>query len=176
MVRARPQVRNCGMLRHRPDTLAWQGLTLIVVHDRWRRTALANLLRDADCPVSEASNGMAALRLIEQTPPALLVVDGALPELSGAGLVAALAEQPHGRRTRVLFLEPASMEAPASPEQAGTPRPTTRVASMRADGACSGRPPRRPSPDGVRKRRRLWRTSVARGATDGARVRGDATR
>jgi DNA-binding response OmpR family regulator len=64
-----------------------RSIALVVEDDPWIRLLLRDLLTDAGYAVLEASNGSAALRLVQRQPPALVLLDLILPEQSGLELL-----------------------------------------------------------------------------------------
>lgn len=65
---------------HRNDT---QPTVLVVDHDVWERRYAADLLADGGYAVMGASNGASALRIAEQRACDAIVLDLALPEVTG---------------------------------------------------------------------------------------------
>jgi CheY-like chemotaxis protein len=70
---------------------------LVAHHDRWTRLVLAEVLTQAGYSVSEASNGISALRLAAHTRPRLMVLSAQLSELAAADVRAALKADPSTR-------------------------------------------------------------------------------
>jgi CheY-like chemotaxis protein len=77
---------------------------LVAHHDRWTRLVLAEVLTHAGYNVSEASNGMSALRLAAQTRPGLLVLSAQLSELGGSDVRAALKANPSTRAMGIFVI------------------------------------------------------------------------
>jgi DNA-binding response OmpR family regulator len=67
-----------------------RSIVLVVDDDPWIRLFLRDLLMDEGYAVLEASNGPAALRLLERHAPALVLLDLVLPEQSGLDLLTVL--------------------------------------------------------------------------------------
>src|SRR3984893_12696199 len=67
-----------------------RSIVLVVDDDPWARLLLRDLLTDEGYAVLEASNGPAALRLLERHGPALMLLDLVLPEQSGLDLLTVL--------------------------------------------------------------------------------------
>jgi DNA-binding response OmpR family regulator len=67
-----------------------RSIVLVVDDDPWIRLLLRDLLMDEGYAVLEASNGPAALRLLERHAPALVLLDLVLPEQSGLDLLTVL--------------------------------------------------------------------------------------
>jgi len=70
---------------------------LIVEDDAWIRGVLRDVLTDANYLVVEAHDGRTGLRLIEEHAPDLVLLDIALPELTGLDV---LRQMRRARRTR----------------------------------------------------------------------------
>ncbi len=65
-------------------------IVLVVDDDPWIRLLMRDLLTDEGYEVLEASNGFAALRLVERQAPTLVLLDLVLPEQSGLDLLTVL--------------------------------------------------------------------------------------
>jgi DNA-binding response OmpR family regulator len=63
---------------------------LVVDDDFWIRALVCDLLEDEGYTVEQASNGSAALRLARRQPPQVMLLDLALPELSGLSVLASM--------------------------------------------------------------------------------------
>lgn len=63
---------------------------LVVEHDPWTRVSLSNALSDAGLTVTEASNGISALRLALSIGAQVAVIGSELPEMPAAELVRCL--------------------------------------------------------------------------------------
>ena len=70
---------------------------MLVEDDAWIRTFLRDVLSDAGFQVSEAADGRTALRMCRENPPDLVLLDLAMPELTGREV---LQELRRSRRTR----------------------------------------------------------------------------
>ena len=60
-----------------------RSIVLVVDDDPWIRLLMRDLLTDEGYTVLEASNGFAALRLVERHAPTIVLLDLVLPEESG---------------------------------------------------------------------------------------------
>jgi len=65
-------------------------IVLVVDDDPWIRLLMRDLLTDEGYAVLEASNGFAALRLVERQAPTIVLLDLVLPEQSGLALLTQL--------------------------------------------------------------------------------------
>jgi DNA-binding response OmpR family regulator len=63
---------------------------LVVDDDFWIRSLVCDLLEDEGYAVQQASNGSAALRLARRQPPQVMLLDLALPEMSGLSVLASM--------------------------------------------------------------------------------------
>src|SRR5512143_799820 len=63
---------------------------LVVEHDPWTRVSLSNALSEAGLTVTEASNGISALRLALSIGAQVAVIGAELPEMPAAELVRCL--------------------------------------------------------------------------------------
>jgi DNA-binding response OmpR family regulator len=63
---------------------------LVVDDDFWIRALVCDLLEAEGYEVQQASNGSAALRLARRQPPRVMLLDLALPELSGLSVLACM--------------------------------------------------------------------------------------
>jgi len=79
---------------------------LVVDDDPCIRGLISEALDWEGYPVVTAANGAEALKVVETTPPALVVLDMQMPELDGPGFVRALRER--GLRLPVLVLTAAT--------------------------------------------------------------------
>lgn len=80
---------------------------LIVDDDQLIRTMVRDALADVPCTVQEASSGDAALAVIQQRKPAVVLLDLVMPGKSGLEVLRALG----GRGPRVLVLSALDTEA-----------------------------------------------------------------
>src|SRR5260370_8476694 len=62
-------------------------IVLVVDDDPWIRLLMRDLLTDEGYAVLEASNGFAALRLVERQAPTIVLLDLLWPEQSGLDLL-----------------------------------------------------------------------------------------
>ncbi len=67
-------------------------------------------LSTADCAVHHVSDGEAALRLIQETLPAAVILDGMLPGMDGFEVLRALKESPETRAIPVMMLTARTLE------------------------------------------------------------------
>jgi len=79
---------------------------LVVEDDPDIRAALCEVLERASYEVVQASNGAEAMELVraQTTPFALILLDWLLPAMTGAEVVASLAQDPTHRATPILVL------------------------------------------------------------------------
>jgi DNA-binding response OmpR family regulator len=84
-------------LRHEPSAL-------VVDDDMHVRALLAEIMEEQGFDVITASNGFSGLRLASERHPRLIVLDLALPELSGAEVLRELRAAPATRDTAVLVV------------------------------------------------------------------------
>jgi CheY-like chemotaxis protein len=70
-------------------------IALIVEHHVWLRSTLIGLFEEIGYVVSAASNGIAALRLVTEVRPSIVVLGAGLPELSGELVAAELMAMRH---------------------------------------------------------------------------------
>ena len=75
---------------------------LVIDDDRGIRSLLAGVLGDAGWDVTEASNGFSGLRRAEQDAPDLILLDLALPEMTGITVLDELQRQPSTRAVPVV--------------------------------------------------------------------------
>ncbi len=74
----------------RRETAAARKTVLVVENDRWMRTLLSELLEEAGYEVVQASNGGEALRSLSAGTVDIVVLDLALPEVSGVDVLHAM--------------------------------------------------------------------------------------
>jgi DNA-binding response OmpR family regulator len=78
---------------------------LLIEHDPWLRSLLTNVLaNDEGYTVLPAASGQAGLRLAQQHPPDVILLDLALPDQSGFEVLRQLQTQPPTRRIPVLVV------------------------------------------------------------------------
>jgi CheY-like chemotaxis protein len=82
-------------------------IALVLHHDTWTRTHLADELSMAGYSVLSASNGISGLRLAEQQGPEVILLSPALPELSGSEVLDHLRADPSTRHIPVLIVDDA---------------------------------------------------------------------
>jgi two-component system, chemotaxis family, chemotaxis protein CheY len=81
------------------------GRTVMVVEDNDAiRQALADLLEDEGYEVRAARNGRDALAQIEERPPAVIVLDIAMPEMNGVELKRRLGASPELQAIPIIVL------------------------------------------------------------------------
>jgi CheY-like chemotaxis protein len=82
-----------------------QARTLLVVEDDDQLRGLyGTALREAGFDVREASDGLEALRRIDEQPPDAIVLDLMLPRVSGFGVLHDITTQPHTRQIPVIVV------------------------------------------------------------------------
>jgi CheY-like chemotaxis protein len=116
---------------------------LVAHHDRWTRLVLSDALVHEGFRVAEASNGLAALRLVEQARPDVVVLGAELSELASSEVRSAIKSDPRTRGIGVFVVREVARPAVAA------------VAAYRT--AC--RRPRRAFTRLVPRRRRLGETA-----------------
>lgn len=84
------QPSSCAPVAPRP---ALPGLILVVDDDAAIRAAISEILEMEGYQVITAADGAAALRQIEQTPPALMLLDMRMPGLNGWDVASALQQR-----------------------------------------------------------------------------------
>jgi len=77
---------------------------LIVDDDEPCREIWRLVLTPLSCTLLEAGDGLAALALIQATPPDLILLDIIMPKLDGWGVLAALQAEPRTRQIPVVIL------------------------------------------------------------------------
>ena len=86
-------------------TRSAQRTVLLIEHDPWLRSLLTNVLaNDEGYTVLPAASGQAGLRLAQQHPPDVILLDLALPDQSGFEVLRQLQTQPPTRRIPVLVV------------------------------------------------------------------------
>jgi CheY-like chemotaxis protein len=75
---------------------------LVADHDRWTRLNLSTMLDEAGLAVSEASNGVSALRVALAQTPHLVILGAELPEMDAAELVQRLRADARTRHTAII--------------------------------------------------------------------------
>ncbi len=77
---------------------------MVVDDDPDLRAVLRKLLEEQGCAVVEAENGLAALRLVAESPPSLILLDLIMPQLDGFGFMSQLRKNPALRSIPVVVL------------------------------------------------------------------------
>src|SRR5947208_2725628 len=72
---------------------------LVVEDDAWIRWFMCDVLTEEGYQVSEAADGRTAIRLIEESPPHIVLLDVAMPGVTGVEVLRQLRSR---RRTRAL--------------------------------------------------------------------------
>jgi CheY-like chemotaxis protein len=85
-------------------------LVLVVEDDPWTRTTEAALLAGEGYPVAEAKDGHEALRLAASLKPSVILLDLALPTMSGLDVLRALRANPATRDIGVVIVSAYSSE------------------------------------------------------------------
>src|SRR5438067_10561336 len=75
---------------------------LVADHNRWNRQNLTSVLVEAGMSVTEASNGVSALRLAVELVPQIVVIGPELPEMGAADLARGLRSDPATRHTAIV--------------------------------------------------------------------------
>lgn len=108
-------------------TRSAQRTVLLIEHDPWLRSLLTNVLaNDEGYTVLPAASGQAGLRLAQQHPPDVILLDLALPDQSGLEVLRQLKTQPPTRGIPVLVVSRYTTQLPPDTvsEVAGTvPQP-----------------------------------------------------
>ncbi len=79
--------------------------TILVVEDEAQvRTLLAKLLEKNDYEVSTASDGLEAMKYLEESRPDLMLVDVMMPRLDGFSFVKAVRYHEGNRQIPIIFL------------------------------------------------------------------------
>jgi CheY-like chemotaxis protein len=99
---------------------------LVVDYDPWERWFTTEVLTEQGYAVLGASNGVSGLRLAEQHPCDVILLDLALPELPGAELLRQLKASDTTREIPVILLG-ASRESPTYLAEGCVPRPLEDV-------------------------------------------------
>ncbi len=81
-----------------------QRTALIVEYDVWDRWLAASVLEAQDYRVVSASNGASALRLAQQHPCAIILINLTLPELRGLELLDQLRATASSRKVPIIML------------------------------------------------------------------------
>jgi CheY-like chemotaxis protein len=79
-------------------------VVLVVDHDLWERTYTADTLAGEGYSVVGASNGASGLRIAERRTCAAILLDRALPEVTGAELMRRLKTMDRTRRIPIIVL------------------------------------------------------------------------
>ena len=86
----------------------------LVEDDAWIRTFLRDVLSDEGYLVSEAADGRTALRMIQERPPDLLLLDLAMPEITGQDVLHELKRSRKTRHLPVLIISAYARVLPAA--------------------------------------------------------------
>ena len=78
---------------------------LVADHDQWTRLEVANMLHEAGFGVTQASNGVAALRIAQIAQPQIVLLRHNLPEIGAIEVLATLRSDPRMRRCAVVQLQ-----------------------------------------------------------------------
>lgn len=91
---------------------------LVVEDDASLRTVIRLVLEQADYEVDEASNGRAALELLDHKLPDLILLDARMPFLGGAELIGEIRREPARAAIPVVLLTglPGSVPEDARPD------------------------------------------------------------
>lgn len=87
-------------------------VVLIVEDNQLTRTMLKDALKDVDCDVREALDGDEAFATLEQSPPAVMLLDLVLPKRSGTEVLKQVKERKLA--TRVLIITAMDTQAMAN--------------------------------------------------------------
>ena len=87
-------------------------VVLIVEDNQLTRTMLKDALKDVACDVQEALDGEAAFAVLEQSPPAVMLLDLVLPKRSGTEVLKQVKERK--LVTRVLIITAMDTQAMAN--------------------------------------------------------------
>src|SRR5690242_9202088 len=77
---------------------------LLIEDDAWIRTFLRDALADSGYAVAEAADGRTAIRLADEHPPDIVLLDLAMPEVTGLDVLHELRRRPATRQIPVLVL------------------------------------------------------------------------
>lgn len=77
---------------------------LVVDDEETVRKLITMVLQSEGYAVDTASNGLEALKAIDTDPPALVIADIMMPELSGLELVEGLRHHPHTNALPIIFI------------------------------------------------------------------------
>ncbi len=77
---------------------------LVIDDDASLRAMLRKLLEEQGCTVSEADNGLAALRRLNESQPSLILLDLIMPQLDGFGFMTQMRKNPAFRSIPVVVL------------------------------------------------------------------------
>src|SRR5215204_1632820 len=80
------------------------GTVLVIDDDVHLRSTIVELLRDEGHSVAQASNGYTGLRMVAEVRPHVVLLDLALPEMSGLEVLSELRKDPQTQDTVVIVL------------------------------------------------------------------------
>jgi hypothetical protein len=107
----------------RSSVARYKRIALIVEHHAWLRSTLISLFEEMGYVVAAASNGIAALRLVTEVRPKVVVLGAALPELSGELVATELMALRHLSELQVVLASDLLSHVLGSPLQtSGEPR------------------------------------------------------
>jgi CheY-like chemotaxis protein len=90
-------------------------ITILVVDDEpFIRDAVVDALRDEGYGVVTADDGLAALEMVQQEAPSLVLMDVMMPRMDGRAAFRAMREHAHGDGLPVILMS--AMAAPADPD------------------------------------------------------------
>jgi DNA-binding response OmpR family regulator len=115
-----------------------QPIAVVVDHDRWERWFTTEVLVDHGYTVLGASNGASGLRLVEQYPCAVILLDLALPELAGLEFLQEVKAADTTREVPVIVLGASPDDRPHAAEGC-VPRPLEEVRVIAEIGRCLSR-------------------------------------
>ena len=100
-----------------PRVSGHPGRILVIEDDAWIRTFLRDVLTDEGYSVIEAADGKTGLRLAVEEPPDVVLLDLAMPEITGMDVLHALKRIPRTSAIPVLILSAyAAVLAPTDAE------------------------------------------------------------
>jgi CheY-like chemotaxis protein len=106
-----------------------------VDHDRWERWFTTEVLVEHGYTVLGASNGASGLRLVEQHPCDVILLDLALPELPGLEFLQQVKAEDTTREVPVIVLGASVDDRPHAAEGC-VPRPLEEIGVIAEIGRC----------------------------------------